>query len=298
MKIEDRIKQTILENKVIKEIINSLNLNKKQIESGYDIFLKIIDEQENLQNLEFITKVIIYDESNVIGVQVPNKKTFNSFKRNKYYVLKEISNVEESIKFANPKSTEISKPKDDIFYWVYPRLKNENNRSQLALWLKEFYSNRKNSKYTKGLYVHGKFGLGKTYFFYALTNYLIEREIFVSFININDLYEHLTRNMEKSNEINFEIVDKMKNVDFLLIDDLGSEKHSSWFLFTILYPIFEYRLKEQKTTMINSIFSYNELKKYWMKSKELDDIKVERVIDKIKGLTKEVCLKGKNIRDF
>lgn len=299
MKTEEIINKKILKNPVIEKIINDLSLNKKQIESGYDVFIKIISEQENLENHDFITKVAIYDEDTIVGIQIPNPNLFNLLKRNKYHLLQEISKINPNIKLANLKDKEVSKPNENTFYWYYPKLRKENNRGPLILWLKDFYTNNKTKKYTKGIYIHGSFGLGKTYFLIGLTNYLVnDMELTTSYFNVNDLYEYLKRSIDKSNDLTYYIVDTLKNVDYLLIDDIGSEKANSWFLFNILYPILEYRLKERKTTLFSSIFSIDDLKKNWLKNKELDEIKICRLVDKIKSLTNDVHLKGKNIREI
>lgn len=299
MKTEEIINNKILKNPIIEKIIKDLSLNKKQIESGYDVFIKIISEQENLENLDFVTKVIIYDEDTIVGIQIPNPNLFNLLKRSKYYLLQDISKINPNIKLANLKDKEVSKPNENIFYWYFPKLRKENNRGPLILWLKDFYTNNKSKKYTKGIYIYGDFGLGKTYFLIALTNYFVnDMELTTSYFNVNDLYEYLKRSIDKSTDLTYHVIDTLKNVDCLLIDDIGSEKANSWFLFNILYPILEYRLKERKTTLFSSIFSINDLKKNWLKNKELDEIKINRLIDKIKSLTKDVHLKGKNIRDI
>lgn len=299
MKTEEIINNKILKNPIIEKIIKDLSLNKRQIESGYDVFMKIISEQENLENLDFVTKVIIYDENTIVGIQIPNPNLFNLLKRSKYYLLQDISKINPNIKLANLKDKEVLKPNENIFYWYFPKLRKENNRGPLILWLKDFYTNNKSKKYTKGIYIYGDFGLGKTYFLIALTNYFVnDMELTTSYFNVNDLYEYLKRSIDKSTDLTYHVIDTLKNVDCLLIDDIGSEKANSWFLFNVLYPILEYRLKESKTTLFSSIFSINDLKKNWLKNKELDEIKICRLIDKIKSLTKDVHLKGKNIRDI
>ena len=293
------IKNRIVNNEIIKKIITKLDLNKNQIESGYDIFLRIIEENENINDLEYITEVEIYDENRIVGISVPNKnsKLAQVLKRKKNYWLSGISNVNPDIRFSNPKLN-LKNNDSNLFFWTYPKLKIENDRSSLALWFKDFYTNWGKNKKIKGIYISGMFGLGKTYFLMAFTNYLIDKNITVSFLNINELYDYMTRNLNKNNELNYEAIDKMKNVEVLIIDDIGSEKANDWFLFSVLYPVFEYRIKEDKITCFSSIFSISNLKKNWLKSKELDSIKIERLIDKIKHSTIQTNLKGKNIREI
>ncbi|MBR3571550.1 MAG: ATP-binding protein, partial [Mycoplasmataceae bacterium] len=144
---------------------------------------------------------------------------------------------------------------------------------------------------------YGGFGVGKTYFLMTLANYSINKEKSVIFVNSSELYDYMKKNVEKNNDLNSYIIDKLKNVDVLIIDDIGNEKQSNWFLFSILYPIFTYRYNEEKIVCFSSIFSLLNLKKYWLKSKELDSIKVERLIDKINSLTNQIELSGENVRD-
>ena len=297
----DQIKNKILENEHITKIIKNLNLNYAQIESGYDIFLKIIEEQKNPENLEYITKVEIYDENTIMAISVPNSKLKEELKRKQFHILDEITKLNESLIFEN-KSDKNKKEKTkldkNIFYWEIKNLE-KNDRLKALNWLAKNYIKLfiKDNIYTKGIYLYGGFGVGKTYFLMTLANYSINKEKSVIFVNSSDLYDYMKKNVEKNNELNSYIIDKLKNVDVLIIDDIGNEKQSNWFLFSILYPILEFRLNEQKIVCFSSIFSLLNLKKYWLKSKELDSIKVERLIDKINSLTNQIELSGENVRD-
>lgn len=297
----DQIKNKILENEHITKIIKKLNLNYAQIESGYDIFLKIIEEQKNPENLEYITKVEIYDENTIIAISVPNSKLKEELKRKQFHLLDDITKLNESLIFEN-KSDKNKKEKTkldkNIFYWEIKNLE-KNDRLKALNWLAKNYIKLfiKDNIYTKGIYLYGGFGVGKTYFLMTLANYSINKEKSVIFVNSSELYDYMKKNVEKNNELNSYIIDKLKNVDVLIIDDIGNEKQSNWFLFSILYPIFTYRYNEEKIVCFSSIFSLLNLKKYWLKSKELDSIKVERLIDKINSLTNQIELSGENVRD-
>ena len=297
----DQIKNKILENEHITKIIKNLNLNYAQIESGYDIFLKIIEEQKNHENLEYITKVEIYDENTIMAISVPNSKLKEELKRKQFHILDEITKLNESLIFEN-KSDKNKKEKTkldkNIFYWEIKNLE-KNDRLKALNWLAKNYIKLfiKDNIYTKGIYLYGGFGVGKTYFLMTLANYSINKEKSVIFVNSSELYDYMKKNVEKNNDLNSYIIDKLKNVDVLIIDDIGNEKQSNWFLFSILYPIFTYRYNEEKIVCFSSIFSLLNLKKYWLKSKELDSIKVERLIDKINSLTNQIELSGENVRD-
>lgn len=293
---KEAIIKLILDNEIIKKIIKDYNLNQDQIESGYVVFLKIIEESQNLEQLEYITWIKILDEKNIIPIFVNNKNRSMDIKRKQHLLFSNISNVDENIVFDKPnKSGNIKNLKSNLFFWDFSDI--ENKRVALAGWFKEFYKNLTNKKYTKGFYLHGNFGLGKTYFSFAFINYLLNKEIYCCFLNTSDFYEFLIKNLDKNSDMNFFVIDKIKNVSILVFDDLGGEKTNSWYLFNILYPILEYREKHKKTTCFTSVLSLNNLKKYWAKNKEIDYLKLERLVNKIKNLSIQIELKGDDLRE-
>ncbi|MBD5423048.1 MAG: ATP-binding protein [Mycoplasma sp.] len=291
-------KKNILNNELIKQIIKELKLNDNQIESGYDIFIKIIDENKNINEYEYITKPIIYDDKTITSIYVKNPDANQLIKFNNYHWLNSISNPNNDVIFSSPREKNLKNKIDkNKFYWNYPGL-HENDRTELAQWFKNAYESFQNDQYIKGIYIWGSFGLGKTFFLNALSNYFVNKNKSIIFVSTFDLFEAMIRNLDKNNDLNYEIINKMKNVDILIIDDIGSEKPNSWFLFSNLLPILEYRLKWKKTVCFSSNYSIEELKKIWIKSRDLENMKVEKLIDKIKSLTKIVNLKGKNIREI
>ena len=70
--MEKNFLSSITKNKHIKEIITELNLNEDQILSAYPYFMNIIDENKNIEKYEYITKIKIYDDKNVIAISVIN----------------------------------------------------------------------------------------------------------------------------------------------------------------------------------------------------------------------------------
>ena len=61
---------------------------------------------------------------------------------------------------------------------------------------------RKDNIYTKGVYLYGGFGVGKTYFLMTLANYSINKEKSVIFVNSSELYDYMKKNVEKNNDLN------------------------------------------------------------------------------------------------
>ena len=94
-----------------------------------------------------------------------------------------------------------------------------------------------------------------------------------------------------------ESMDYIKNVDLLLIDDLGAENLTAYNRDEILCPILQYRMDNHLTTFITSNFNINELNNHLSKSKDgIEEIKAGRIISRINQLTDDLEMISKNLR--
>ncbi len=276
----------IVENDLIKKIIKELDLNEDQIFSAFPYFLNIIEENKNIDKYEYITKIKIYDDKNVVGISVINNQASIEMKSKRLNWLHHLSNMNYKLKWANPKEVDKNSFDENIFYWENKKIKNIN-RKDVAIWTVSFTKKFINKEYHKGIYIHGPFNTGKTFFLNSLANYAIKNNRSIIFLTSFDLLDFLLKNIEKNNDLNYEVINKMKEVDLLLIDDIGQEKMNNWFL-SILYQVLDYRLKNKKICCFTSNLSIGELKKHWFKSKDIEKIKIEKTINKIIDLTEEI----------
>lgn len=107
----------------------------------------------------------------------------------------------------------------------------------------------------KGLILVGNNGVGKTHLACSITNKLIENGIQVIYGTLINLLAELRNSYDTDNNISeMEIIKLYKNVDLLIIDDLGKEKPSEWGLeklFTIVNSRYENNLPVIITTNYN-----------------------------------------------
>ena len=122
--------------------------------------------------------------------------------------------------------------------------------------------------FKQSLFLPGKAGIGKTTF--AVSSMLYHMEQY------NTVKEHLNpratflfetspqliQNLQKSFKLSAgeeqAIMDRYKNVDFLILDDFGVEKPTEW-AFTVMYLILTHRYEEDKQTIFTSNFSINQI---------------------------------------
>ncbi len=145
--------------------------------------------------------------------------------------------------------------------------------------------------YMKGLFLHGTYGSGKTYFLSALSNELCKNGFDVSIVFFPDLCRELKRTMFKDDSS--DVINRLKNVDILVLDDLGAENLTGYIRDDVLGPILNYRWSMKKPFFIASnldlkgLISHLSQTKEDMYNKSVDDIKAARIMERIRQSTIE-----------
>ena len=147
---------------------------------------------------------------------------------------------------------------------------------------------------TKGLYLTGSFGTGKTYLISALLNDMAKKNIKSTIV----YYPEFLRELKSSFGSDF---DEKYNADkkspILFIDDIGAENCSSWSRDEILGSILQYRMEEHLTTFFTSNLTLQELENHLsITSSGVEKVKARRIIERIKQLTIPLELVSKNRR--
>lgn len=154
----------------------------------------------------------------------------------------------------------------------------------------DFIASYLEGKFSKGLLLTGNFGTGKTYLLGAIASELAKRNIKSLLIYFPDLIRELKSSMGTER---FEgIINNLKEIDVLMIDDFGSETMTNWLRDEILGPILNYRLAEGKTLFISSNLTLEQIPNHLTLSNDnfLDKTKATRIISRISGLTNPVYL--------
>ncbi len=132
---------------------------------------------------------------------------------------------------------------------------NMSDRDSAKLVLnsaREFCRNFIQDQHTEGLLITGNVGSGKTMLAICIANELMNKGFEVLFLNVPDLLEDLRAsyndNSERSEQ---ELMDAARQVQLLILDDLGAHNYSEW-VREKLYSIINYRLNNKLSTIITS----------------------------------------------
>lgn len=152
----------------------------------------------------------------------------------------------------------------------------------------------------KGLYLHGNFGTGKTYLISALFNELAKKDIKSAIIYYPDFLRELKSSFQTNSIEDTTFKDKyeyIKNIPLLLIDDIGAENVTAWGRDEILGTILQYRMNEELPTFFTSNLSLKELESHLsLTAKDEDKVKARRITERIRCLTDQLEIIGKNRR--
>lgn len=215
---------------------------------------------------------------------------------------KQITFNYQACKFQN-KLLEEKKHEKNIYLFDIPKeikearmnkiYKTDKNRFETIKWLTSFIENySKDTK--KGLYLHGNFGSGKTYLIAAMFNELARSNVKSAIV----FWPEYIRDLKSSFDSDFkEKFNYIKKVPLLLIDDIGAENTTAWARDEIFCPLIQYRMQEELPTFFTSNLTIDELEQHFSVTKNsVDIIKARRIIERVKQLTEDIEMIGKNNR--
>lgn len=189
-------------------------------------------------------------------------------------------------------------PKDILRATIedFTQTDNENKRLGVLSKAMSFIMEYEPGKMQKGLYIYGKFGVGKTYLLGAIANELAERQISSLIVYVPDYLRELKGSIG-DNTVN-EKIEMVKTAPVLMLDDIGAESMTSWGRDEVFGPILQFRMLENLPTFFTSNFDLNGLENHLTFSQrgEKEEVKAARIMERIQYLAEPVKLDGLNRR--
>ena len=170
---------------------------------------------------------------------------------------------------------------------------DDKNRLEAIKWLTTFIKKIENGEKSKGLFLTGNFGCGKTYLVAAAFNELAKKGKKVACLYYPEFLRSLK---ERFSDDYKEIFNKVKKCDLLLIDDIGAETVTCWNRDEVLGTILQYRMQENLPTFFTSNLSIKELETHLAYNDSEGKLKARRIIERIKYLTDNITMIAENRR--
>ena len=277
-------------NPTFKKIVNKLNLPDEYLmkyTSSLEETSKELDHCKKCKNLSDCKNLyqgyILYPEllnGNLVFDYIPCKYQKEYEEKNKYKNNIYLFEIPKEIKEASIKNID----------------SGNKDRFEIIKWLINFLETYKPRTGMKGLYLNGSFGCGKTYLISATLNELAKKEHKIAIIHYPEFLRSLKESFSDPETYN-EKFKLIKNVEVLLIDDIGAETMTEWSRDEVLGTILQYRMQEGLTTFFTSNLTIKDLEEHFtFSTKGVEKVKAKRIIERIKQLTTEMTLVSENRR--
>ncbi|MFJ7727181.1 primosomal protein DnaI [Neobacillus sp. NPDC097160] len=184
----------------------------------------------------------------------------------------------------------------DILDATFEDFEGDSGRLDAGDRAATFLMNYEAGKKAKGLYLYGKFGVGKSYILGAIANELARKQISSMIVYVPELLREMKSSIADST-LN-EKIEALKKEPILMLDDIGAEAVSSWTRDEVLGPILQFRMLESLPTFFTSNFNFGELEHHLTYSQrgEEEKMKARRIMERIRTLSEPVLVDGPNRR--
>lgn len=158
---------------------------------------------------------------------------------------------------------------------------------------KQFQTDFCEGKAAKGVYLSGSFGVGKTHLLAAIASSVTRSGYTVALCFWPEVVSYLKTHFDES----YAYMQKLKDVDLLLIDDIGSESITNFTRDDIFLPLMQHRMNFQKATCFSSNLTQEQLLTHFsLTANGEDKIRAKRIVERISSQAEEVLMKGQNRR--
>ena len=280
MMMNSELAKLLLKNKKIKEFVLKNALEEKDILRNYNLFSQFqemddicskCDKKECLSEVENMTCELVFEEGVV------------------RCVYRECNLVQK----ADPGALEI------IDYTPNEgKLFNSEAREKTLSKFKDFLEkyNSDNKGLVKGLYLHGKYGTGKSFMMYEFAKLIAKNGKKVIFVYYPDFVRRIQSSFGDGENVE-DLVYRLKTCDVLFLDDLGREFNTGYIRDEILSPILNYRCDNYLPMFATSNRSFKLLVEHLSDaSGKIDNVKGKAIVSRLEFLMDECLLDDKDYR--
>jgi primosomal protein DnaI len=148
----------------------------------------------------------------------------------------------------------------------------------------------------RGIYLYGPLGVGKSYMLVGLAKKLAERDVATLMVYLPDFFRDIKQSIG-DDSLNQKI-DALKNIEILILDDIGAESISQWERDEILGAILQARMVKGLPTIYSSNLDYDGLEHHLAYSSKGGEelLKAKRIMERIRHYTDAYLVDGPNRR--
>lgn len=271
----------------------------KQVQD-YQAYLSTLDPTTSWKNTSKISDKCPYQECDGSGMNYFINIVTSEGKVEMCKCFKEKNMQKELAEVSKIPSEFVQATLKDFDVFAYPS-EEEQGIAFVTLeiikdYIEDFETNKEEST---GFYIHSSTkGTGKTMLACCIANELFKRyRTSVLFTTTSELLNNFKATFNKKSDMDYnQVLELYKNVDVLVIDDIGTEKNSNWVASTLL-DIIGHRVNFKKVTIYTSNIEVDELDFEYKEDVPNDSRHVtERIVERVIAKSIIIKLPETNVR--
>lgn len=149
---------------------------------------------------------------------------------------------------------------------------------------------------SKGLYLYGSLGVGKSFIAGAIRQELLHDAIDSYMVYVPEFMREMRASIGTGN-VNQKI-DAIKKTTLLILDDIGAEYNTPWTRDEVLGAILQYRISERLPVIFTSNLNLDELEEHLAYTDKggYEPMKAQRIMERIRHYVIPIYVKGINRR--
>ncbi|WP_314407071.1 primosomal protein DnaI [uncultured Gemella sp.] len=271
--------EKVLSDVEIIKFIRDNNFTKDDVENNLEKFYQFYISKDTLLNIEHRPK-LVYENKEVNIV---------------YIETEEYRNKVESLKISNRVKTEFIPSR--VLTYTFENLSRNREKGILATEIIKVCKNILSKQTTRGVYVYGPTGTGKTYLMGCIYNYFKQNGKEPAILYYPEFIRKIKSKIS-NNSYDF-YIDLIRNEEILIIDDIGAENITEFIRDEVLGPIINHREAEKLPTFFSSNLSIDDLSELLSNGRTtIDKTKALRIVERIHSLSISHFLDGENEREY
>ena len=271
--------EKVLSDVEIIKFIRDNNFTKDDVENNLEKFYQFYISKDTLLNIEHRPKLVCENkEVNIVYIET-----------------EEYRNKVESLKISNRVKTEFIPSR--VLTYTFENLSRNREKGILATEIIKVCKNILSKQTTRGVYVYGPTGTGKTYLMGCIYNYFKQNGKEPAILYYPEFIRKIKSKIS-NNSYDF-YIDLIRNEEILIIDDIGAENITEFIRDEVLGPIINHREAEKLPTFFSSNLSIDDLSELLSNGRTtIDKTKALRIVERIHSLSVSHFLDGENEREY
>lgn len=271
--------EKVLSDVEIIKFIRDNNFTKDDVENNLEKFYQFYISKDTLLNIEHRPKLVCENkEVNIVYIET-----------------EEYRNKVESLKISNRVKVEFIPSR--VLTYTFENLSRNREKGILATEIIKVCKNILSKQTTRGVYVYGPTGTGKTYLMGCIYNYFKQNGKEPAILYYPEFIRKIKSKIS-NNSYDF-YIDLIRNEEILIIDDIGAENITEFIRDEVLGPIINHREAEKLPTFFSSNLSIDDLSELLSNGRTtIDKTKALRIVERIHSLSVSHFLDGENEREY